>query len=195
MGESPKTSSLRASTTSPPDPRRGADDGYGPDPHLHTHVVIANMTRRPDGAWRGLDPIEIYRSQTFASAVYRSELAHAVAKPRLWDQRHRSGRPMGTSGLHQRAGDGVLAPAPGHRGRALAAGAERCRCGAKHRASEQALERSPRRKRASRGMASQSPRIRNRRSSASTRRLSQRREPKWRTRFVSPSLTTPSAKR
>jgi conjugative relaxase-like TrwC/TraI family protein len=55
-----------------------AEDGYGPDPHLHTHVVIANMTRRPDAAWRGLDPIEIYRSQTFASAVYRSELAHAV---------------------------------------------------------------------------------------------------------------------
>jgi hypothetical protein len=48
---------------------------YGPDPHLHTHVVIANMTRRPDGAWRGLDPIEIYRSQSFATAVYRSELA------------------------------------------------------------------------------------------------------------------------
>jgi conjugative relaxase-like TrwC/TraI family protein len=55
-----------------------ADDGYGPDPHLHTHVVIANMTLRPDTAWRGLDPIEIYRSQTFASAVYRCELAHAV---------------------------------------------------------------------------------------------------------------------
>lgn len=55
-----------------------ADDGYGPDPHLHTHVVIANMTRRPDGAWRGLDPVEIYRSQTFATAVYRSELAREV---------------------------------------------------------------------------------------------------------------------
>jgi len=54
------------------------DDGYGPDPHLHTHVVIANMTRRPDAAWRGLDPIEIYRSQTFATAVYRSELAREV---------------------------------------------------------------------------------------------------------------------
>ena len=53
-------------------------DGYGPDPHLHTHVVIANMTRRPDGAWRGLDPVEIYRSQSFASAVYRSELAREV---------------------------------------------------------------------------------------------------------------------
>ena len=59
-------------------PARGADDGYGPDPHLHTHVVIANMTRRPDGQWRGLDPVEIYRSQAFASAVYRSELAREV---------------------------------------------------------------------------------------------------------------------
>ncbi|MGA8570167.1 MAG: MobF family relaxase, partial [Candidatus Binataceae bacterium] len=53
-------------------------DGYGPDPHLHTHVVIANMTRRPDGEWRGLDPIEIYRAQSFATAVYRSELAREV---------------------------------------------------------------------------------------------------------------------
>jgi conjugative relaxase-like TrwC/TraI family protein len=59
-------------------PAKGADDGSGPDPHLHTHVVIANMTRRPDGAWRGLDPVEIYRSQSFASAVYRSELAREV---------------------------------------------------------------------------------------------------------------------
>ncbi|MHB8383633.1 MAG: MobF family relaxase [Candidatus Binataceae bacterium] len=64
-------------------PAKGAsakdtDNGYGPDPHLHTHVVIANMTRRPDGAWRGLDPVEIYRSQSFASAVYRSELAREV---------------------------------------------------------------------------------------------------------------------
>ena len=56
-------------------PAKGADHSHGPDPHLHTHVVIANMTRRPDGAWRGLDPVEIYRSQGFASAVYRSELA------------------------------------------------------------------------------------------------------------------------
>ena len=59
-------------------PAHGADDGYGPDPHLHTHVVIANMTRRPDGEWRGLDPVEIYRAQSFATAVYRSELAREV---------------------------------------------------------------------------------------------------------------------
>lgn len=59
-------------------PANGANDGYGPDPHLHTHVVIANMTVRPDGAWRGLDPVEIYRAQSFATAVYRSELAREV---------------------------------------------------------------------------------------------------------------------
>jgi conjugative relaxase-like TrwC/TraI family protein len=61
-------------------PSQHADDGYGPDPHLHTHVVIANLTRRPDGAWRGLDPVEIYRSQSFATAVYRSELAREVQR-------------------------------------------------------------------------------------------------------------------
>ncbi len=59
-------------------PASGVKDGYGPDPHLHTHVVIANMTRRSDGQWRGLDPIEIYRAQSFATAVYRSELAGEV---------------------------------------------------------------------------------------------------------------------
>lgn len=61
-------------------PSQGSNDGYGPDPHLHTHVVIANMTMRPDGAWRGLDPVEIYRSQSFATAVYRSELAREVQR-------------------------------------------------------------------------------------------------------------------
>ena len=59
-------------------PASSVADSYGPDPHLHTHVVIANMTRRPDGGWRGLDPVEIYRSQSFATAVYRSELAREV---------------------------------------------------------------------------------------------------------------------
>src|SRR5260370_38712018 len=38
------------------------------------------MTRRPDGAWRGLDPVEIYRSQAFATAVYRAELAREIQR-------------------------------------------------------------------------------------------------------------------
>ncbi len=61
-------------------PAEGAPDGQGPDPHLHTHVVFLNTTRRDDGAWRALDPVEIYCSQTWATAVYRAELANQVQK-------------------------------------------------------------------------------------------------------------------
>jgi conjugative relaxase-like TrwC/TraI family protein len=49
-----------------------------PDPQLHSHVVLLNLTHRPDGEWRSLRPIEIYRSQIFGSAVYRAELAREV---------------------------------------------------------------------------------------------------------------------
>lgn len=59
---------------------RPSKDGAGPDPHLHTHVVVTNMSIRPDGQWRSLDPVEIYRSQAFATAVYRSELAREVQR-------------------------------------------------------------------------------------------------------------------
>ena len=61
-------------------PPRDAQPGSGPDPHLHTHVVIANLTQRPDHPWRALDPLEIYRAQAFATAVYRSELAREVQR-------------------------------------------------------------------------------------------------------------------
>jgi conjugative relaxase-like TrwC/TraI family protein len=60
--------------------RPPSDAKFGPDPQLHTHVVLLNVTRRPDGQWRGLHPIEIYRSQTLGSAVYRSELAREVQR-------------------------------------------------------------------------------------------------------------------
>ena len=59
-------------------PAATAADGFGPDPHLHTHVVVMNLTQRSDGVWRSLDPVEIYRSQSFATAVYRAELAREV---------------------------------------------------------------------------------------------------------------------
>ena len=70
-------------------PASGVEHGYGPDPHLHTHVVVMNMTRRPDNAWRGLDPVEIYRSQAFATAIYRSESARRSPEARLHDHHHR----------------------------------------------------------------------------------------------------------
>ena len=49
-------------------------DGYAA-PQLHTHVVIFNVTKRENGETRALQPHELYRSQQYATAVYRSELA------------------------------------------------------------------------------------------------------------------------
>jgi conjugative relaxase-like TrwC/TraI family protein len=49
-------------------------DGYAA-PQLHTHVVFFNITERENGETRALQPQELYRSQQFATAVYRSELA------------------------------------------------------------------------------------------------------------------------
>ena len=49
-------------------------DGYAA-PQLHTHVVLFNMTEREDGDMRALQPRELYRSQQYATAIYRSELA------------------------------------------------------------------------------------------------------------------------
>jgi conjugative relaxase-like TrwC/TraI family protein len=59
---------------------RSADNVRLPDPQLHTHVVLLNMTRRPDSAWRALNPVEIYGAQQFGSAVYRAELAREVQR-------------------------------------------------------------------------------------------------------------------
>jgi conjugative relaxase-like TrwC/TraI family protein len=49
-------------------------DGYAA-PQLHTHVVFFNMTERETGEMRALQPRELYRSQQYATAIYRSELA------------------------------------------------------------------------------------------------------------------------
>ncbi len=44
-------------------------------PQIHTHVVFFNVTVRANGETRALQPQELYRSQQYATAVYRSELA------------------------------------------------------------------------------------------------------------------------
>jgi conjugative relaxase-like TrwC/TraI family protein len=49
-------------------------NGYAA-PQLHTHVVIFNVTDTEEHGTRSLQPRELYRSQRFATAVYRSELA------------------------------------------------------------------------------------------------------------------------
>ena len=45
------------------------------DPQLHTHAVIANMTRDPKGRWRSVDPIALHRNARLIGAYYRDRLA------------------------------------------------------------------------------------------------------------------------
>jgi conjugative relaxase-like TrwC/TraI family protein len=42
------------------------------DPLLHTHLVIANRIRGPDGRWTALDGRDLYRHRLAADAVYRA---------------------------------------------------------------------------------------------------------------------------
>jgi conjugative relaxase-like TrwC/TraI family protein len=49
-------------------------DGYAA-PQLHTHAVVFNITETADGNTRALQPKELYKTQQYATAVYRSELA------------------------------------------------------------------------------------------------------------------------
>ena len=45
------------------------------EPHLHTHAVIANMTRKPDGTWASLDTGPLRPAEKLVGALYRNELA------------------------------------------------------------------------------------------------------------------------
>jgi conjugative relaxase-like TrwC/TraI family protein len=49
-------------------------DGYAA-PQLHTHAVIFNVTEQSNGTTRSLQPHELFVSQRYVTAVYRSELA------------------------------------------------------------------------------------------------------------------------
>jgi len=52
-------------------------NGYAA-PQLHTHVVFFNLTETDDGDTHALQPRELYKTQQYATAVYRSELAHRL---------------------------------------------------------------------------------------------------------------------
>ncbi|MGA2887562.1 MAG: MobF family relaxase [Terracidiphilus sp.] len=54
-------------------------DGYAA-PQLHTHAVISNVTVRDNGQTRALQPHEVFVSQHYVTAVYRSELALRLEK-------------------------------------------------------------------------------------------------------------------
>jgi len=52
-------------------------EGYAA-PQLHTHAVFFNLTETDDGEAHALQPRELYKTQQYATAVYRSELAHRL---------------------------------------------------------------------------------------------------------------------
>ena len=72
-------------------------DGYAA-PQLHTHAVIFNMTQRENGLengkqMRALQPHEMFVSQRYATAVYRSELALRLEKLGYELERGKHGQP------------------------------------------------------------------------------------------------------
>jgi conjugative relaxase-like TrwC/TraI family protein len=52
-------------------------DGY-PAPHLHTHVVVFNMTEDANGQARSLQPYELFKVQSMATAVYQNQLEYEL---------------------------------------------------------------------------------------------------------------------
>jgi conjugative relaxase-like TrwC/TraI family protein len=67
-------------------------DGYAA-PQLHTHVVIFNVTERQNGETRALQPRELYRTQSYATALYRSDLAARLIALGYDIERGASGQP------------------------------------------------------------------------------------------------------
>ena len=77
-------------------------NGYAA-PQLHTHVVFFNLTETQNGESRALQPHELYRSQQYATAIYRSELALQLKDQGYDIERGNSGQPE-ISYLVQRIG-------------------------------------------------------------------------------------------
>jgi conjugative relaxase-like TrwC/TraI family protein len=67
-------------------------NGYAA-PQLHTHVVFFNLTETKNGEARALQPHELYRSQQYATAIYRSELALRLKDQGYEIERGKSGQP------------------------------------------------------------------------------------------------------
>src|SRR6266853_3631439 len=65
-------------------------NGYAA-PQLHTHVVFFNLTEAKNGEARALQPHELYRSQQFATAVYRTELALRLKGEAMRSKKERAG--------------------------------------------------------------------------------------------------------
>ncbi len=50
------------------------------DPHLHTHNVVVNMTKRSERTWSALDSSFLFELQHYGTAVYRARLAEELER-------------------------------------------------------------------------------------------------------------------
>ena len=48
------------------------------DPQLHTHAVVANMTRDAEGMWTSVEPMLLHRNARLIGAYYRDQLARRL---------------------------------------------------------------------------------------------------------------------
>src|SRR5947209_5613726 len=54
-------------------------DGYAA-PDLHTHNFAFNLTQTAEGKIKPIQPVELYRSQKYGTAIYRAALAEGLQK-------------------------------------------------------------------------------------------------------------------
>jgi RNA polymerase sigma factor (sigma-70 family) len=79
------------------------------DPQLHTHVLVANMTRGADGRWSALDGRQIYLQAKTAGTLYQTVLRYELRRLGLEFVLHPNGTcEIGGVPAHVRARPGVV---------------------------------------------------------------------------------------
>jgi conjugative relaxase-like TrwC/TraI family protein len=109
-------------------------DGYAA-PQLHTHAVIFNVTETAEGKTRSLQAQELYKTQQYATAVYRSELA-AHLQRLGYRSRARRAWSAGDQRLHAGVSGGIESAASADRTTACRAGTAGSWSGADRRAPD-----------------------------------------------------------
>ena len=95
--------------------RESINGQHGPMPQLHHHTFIANLTRRGDGQWRGLDPDQIYKVEKLHRRGVHGGAREKRPGARLSD-RAPCRRPLRIGWLYQKADRGVQRTRARHRG-------------------------------------------------------------------------------
>jgi conjugative relaxase-like TrwC/TraI family protein len=57
---------------------RAAEKDSAPDPQLHTHNFIMNLTQDDTGKWRSIEPDPIFKNQKPLGQIYQNELANRI---------------------------------------------------------------------------------------------------------------------